>query len=45
VNVTAQYPIAPLAAAANPSTAQAFVDFVQSAEAQKILASYGFGGE
>ncbi len=43
VNVTAEYPIAALAGSGNARTAQAFVDFVQSAEAQTILASYGFG--
>ncbi|MFN6118361.1 MAG: molybdate ABC transporter substrate-binding protein [Actinomycetes bacterium] len=42
VNVLAEYPIAVTEQAANPEAAQAFVDFVLSAEGQAILASFGF---
>jgi molybdate transport system substrate-binding protein len=42
VNVVATYPIAPVAASANPDAAEVFVAFVQSSEGQGILASYGF---
>lgn len=41
-NVTATYPIAPLAGAANPEAAQAFVAFVHGPQAQAILADHGF---
>ena len=41
-NVVATYPIAALADAANPDTADAFVEFVLSDEGQEILQSYGF---
>lgn len=37
------YPIAPIASAANPDAAKAFVDFVHTDEAQAVLAKYGFG--
>jgi molybdate transport system substrate-binding protein len=42
VNVVATYPIAPIAAAANPDAAEAFVAFIQSGAGQDILGSYGF---
>lgn len=42
VNVIAEYPIATLEAAPNPIAAQAFVEFVRSADARVILESYGF---
>ncbi len=41
-NVIATYPIATLTASAYPDYAQAFVDFIYSAEAQEILTRYGF---
>jgi molybdate transport system substrate-binding protein len=41
-NVVATYPIAALTDAANPDTADAFVEFVLSDEGQEILQSYGF---
>lgn len=41
-NVSAAYPIAPLADAPNPAAAAAFVEFVLGAQAQDILATYGF---
>jgi molybdate transport system substrate-binding protein len=41
-NVVATYPIAALTDAANPDTADAFVEFVLSDEGQEILGSYGF---
>lgn len=41
-NVTAEYPIAALAAAPNPGGAAAFVDFVLSQEGQSLLAAHGF---
>lgn len=43
-NVVARYPIAVLTAAQDRAAAHAFVDFVLSTEAQRILASFGFGG-
>lgn len=43
VNVVAEYPIAPLANAANPRGAVLFVDFVLSERGQAILREYGFG--
>lgn len=42
VNVAATYPIAELAAGANPAAAAAFVDFARSQRAQRILADHGF---
>ena len=42
INVLAAYPIAPLSAGANTATAAAFVTFVLSADAQRILAGHGF---
>jgi molybdate transport system substrate-binding protein len=41
-NVIAEYPIAVLASAPNPSAAEAFVEFVLSEEGQAILGEYGF---
>src|SRR5262245_31236201 len=43
LNVIAKYPIAPLAASENAEVAQAFVDYVLSAEGQAILQKWGFG--
>jgi molybdate transport system substrate-binding protein len=37
------YPVAPLAASANAAMATKFVDFLQSGQAQTVLAKYGFG--
>lgn len=42
-NVTAEYPIAVLARAADPETARAFVVFVLSSDGRAILARHGFG--
>jgi molybdate transport system substrate-binding protein len=42
LNVTAQYPIARLGHAANLGLAEAFADYVLSAEGQAILAKWGF---
>ncbi|XSG76519.1 molybdate ABC transporter substrate-binding protein [Herpetosiphon llansteffanensis] len=42
LNTIATYPIATTQNSANPSLAQAFVDFVLAAEGQQILAHYGF---
>lgn len=42
INVLAEYPIAVTEGAGNPEGAQAFIDFVNSARGQQILASYGF---
>lgn len=42
-NLIAEYPIAILQSSANPTVAQAFVDFIQSTEGQNILVSFGFG--
>jgi molybdate transport system substrate-binding protein len=42
VNATTDYPIVVTRSASNPTTAQAFVDFVASAAGRAILASYGF---
>ncbi len=41
-NVIATYPIALTAAPANPDAAEAFIDFVLSADGQAILARFGF---
>lgn len=41
-NVVAVYPIAPVAASANPKLAAAFISYVVSPAGQKILAKYGF---
>jgi len=43
VNITADYPIAVTAEAANPDGADAFEAFVVGPAGQEILASYGFG--
>jgi molybdate transport system substrate-binding protein len=43
-NVVASYPIAVVAKAAKPDVAAAFIEFVLSAEGQKILTDNGFGG-
>lgn len=37
------YPIAPVVKGPNPNAAKSFVDFVQTDEAQAVLAKYGFG--
>jgi molybdate transport system substrate-binding protein len=37
------YPAAPLAASPNPVLARKFVDFLTAAQAQAVLARYGFG--
>jgi molybdate transport system substrate-binding protein len=42
MNVIATYPIATVTASAYPDYAQAFVDFIYSAQAQEILTRYGF---
>jgi molybdate transport system substrate-binding protein len=42
INVLAEYPIAMTKEAGNPEGAQAFIDFVNSARGQEILATYGF---
>jgi molybdate transport system substrate-binding protein len=42
VNVITDYPIVVTRSTSNPTTAQAFVDFVASAAGQTILASFGF---
>ena len=42
VNATTSYPIAALTRAANPELAQQFVDFVRSAEGQRVLRAAGF---
>jgi len=38
-----RYPAAPIAASANLQMATKFVDFLQSAQAQAVLAKHGFG--
>lgn len=43
MNVIAEYPIAALAAAANPELAAAFVEYVLSSKAQTVLQKWGFG--
>jgi molybdate transport system substrate-binding protein len=42
VNVTADYPMAVVEDAANPSGAQAFIDYVLSPDGQEILKTHGF---
>lgn len=42
VNVRAEYPIASVKAAPNPVGVQAFIDFVNSDQGQRILGVYGF---
>lgn len=42
INVIVCYPIAAIADSVYPAEAQAFVDFVLSAEGQAVLAKYGF---
>lgn len=42
-NVVAAYPIAPIADAPDPELARSFIDFVLSAEGQRILSKWGFG--
>jgi molybdate transport system substrate-binding protein len=44
INVEARYPIAVASEAGNVAGAEAFVAFVLSAEGQRILGAYGFGG-
>ena len=41
-NVVAQYPIVVTKDAANPELARAFIEFVNSEQGQRVLASYGF---
>jgi len=43
INVIAEYPIATTAESGDPELAQAFVDFVLSADGQSVLAGFGFG--
>ena len=43
-NASTAYPIAALAEAPNPAGAAAFVDYVLSADGQKVLAQAGFAG-
>lgn len=43
-NVAAEYPIALLEQSANPDLARAFRDYVLDADAQGVLARYGFSG-
>ena len=38
------YPIAPVAASAQPAAAQKFMAYVLSPTGQRILAKHGFGG-
>jgi molybdate transport system substrate-binding protein len=38
-----RYPAAPIAASANAQLAAKFVEFLQSAPAQAVLAKHGFG--
>jgi molybdate transport system substrate-binding protein len=42
LNTIASYPIAPLADSQKPAMAQAFIDYVLSADGQEKLAKYGF---
>jgi molybdate transport system substrate-binding protein len=44
INVIARYPIVTVKQTSNPTTAQAFIDFVLSPPGQQILATYGFTG-
>jgi molybdate transport system substrate-binding protein len=41
-NVVATYPIAPVTEAGNPAGADAFIDYVRSAEGQEVLRDFGF---
>jgi molybdate transport system substrate-binding protein len=41
-NVTAVYPMAPLASSSNPKLAKAFVAYVASRAGEKVLTKYGF---
>ena len=41
-NVTTKYPIAPITASTNTALAQAFVDYVLSADGQSVLSAAGF---
>lgn len=41
-NLVASYPVVPLEAAPNPELAAAFVEFLESAGAQRILTQFGF---
>jgi molybdate transport system substrate-binding protein len=43
VNVIAEYPVALVADAPDPSAGRAFIDFLRSAEGQQILTDAGFG--
>ncbi len=43
LNVIAKYPIAPLLKSENAEVAQAFIDYVLSAEGQAVLEKWGFG--
>lgn len=43
VNASTAYPIVTLAAAPNPATARAFVDYVRSSDGRAVLAAAGFG--
>ena len=43
INVIAKYPAAAVKASTNLSSAEAFVDYLLGADAQVILAKYGFG--
>jgi ABC-type molybdate transport system substrate-binding protein len=42
--VTAEYPIAVLQQSANAELARAFLDYILGADAQGVLARYGFSG-
>ena len=41
-NVTTKYPIAPISGSPNAALAQAFVDYVLSADGQRVLTAAGF---
>jgi molybdate transport system substrate-binding protein len=43
VNVVAKYPVGVTREAANPTAAQAWIEFLTGSEGQAILASFGFG--
>lgn len=43
VNVTAEYPIAPVAGSDEQDVAEAFIDFLTGTEGRAILADHGFG--